>query len=267
MTFAFEGAPSAASAVRLRVMTYNIHHGAAAGGELCLSCIADIIQEQQADVVALQEVDRHWSARSDYADQARDLAGRLDLHYFFAPIYDLPPAPGQKRRRQYGLALLSRFPIVSQENLTLSRLSTLEERPEKKQKPGFPALTLNVEGTLLRVFGTHLDYRPDPGLRRAQVAEMLAHVGRLRTPAVLMGDFNALPAASELDPLKNVFVDAWPLSGKGPGYTYPADMPEKRIDGIYVTPAIEVDSVAVPPAQASDHRPVVAHLTVPQRSP
>ncbi len=39
-------------------MTYNIHHGEGTDGKLDLERIAALIKQEQADIVALQEVDR-----------------------------------------------------------------------------------------------------------------------------------------------------------------------------------------------------------------
>ena len=65
--------------------------------------IADLIQNEKADVIALQEVDRYrW--RSGYVDQAKELAELLGMDMRFAPslIYTAG---------QYGNAILSRYPI------------------------------------------------------------------------------------------------------------------------------------------------------------
>jgi endonuclease/exonuclease/phosphatase family metal-dependent hydrolase len=46
------------------------------------------------------------------------------------------------------------------------------------------------------------------------------------------------------------------------GGTYPATAPEKRIDYVTVSEEVRVDSATVPDTLASDHRPVLADLTV-----
>ncbi|MEA2494431.1 MAG: hypothetical protein QOJ29_2342, partial [Thermoleophilaceae bacterium] len=54
----------------LTVMTYNIHQGRDADGVLDLDRIATAIRAQNANLVGLQEVGRHWSADSAFRDQA-----------------------------------------------------------------------------------------------------------------------------------------------------------------------------------------------------
>jgi len=42
----------------IRIMTYNIHHGAGIDGKVDIDRIAKVIARENADIVALQEVDR-----------------------------------------------------------------------------------------------------------------------------------------------------------------------------------------------------------------
>src|SRR5690606_40244932 len=63
-----DAAPPKGRAVK--VLTYNIAHGVGHDGRLDLDRIAGVIRRSGADVVALQEADKHWDARSDFVDQA-----------------------------------------------------------------------------------------------------------------------------------------------------------------------------------------------------
>jgi endonuclease/exonuclease/phosphatase family metal-dependent hydrolase len=74
---------------------------------------------------------------------------------------------------------------------------------------------------------------------------------------VLLGDFNAEPAAPELSPLWTKLDDA---GDAGP--TYPADLPAKRIDYVTVSRGTPVTHTEVIDSTASDHRPVLAELSV-----
>jgi endonuclease/exonuclease/phosphatase family metal-dependent hydrolase len=254
----------AARQVRVRVLSYNIFHGAGADGVFDLSRTAAAIRETGADIVGLEEVDQHWDDRSQWTDEAAELGAMLGMRSFFAYIYDLPPVtPGQPNRR-YGLAILSRYPIVHAENHWITRLSTQDPNPTPAPAPGFPEAVVNVRGALVHVYATHLDFRSDPSVRQMQVRDTLAILAQDRPHAqqVLMGDFNAGPDAPELAPLWERVTDAWTVAGEGPGLTYPAEQPTKRIDYVTVSPGIGVTSVSVPTTLASDHRPVLASLTV-----
>jgi endonuclease/exonuclease/phosphatase family metal-dependent hydrolase len=251
------GAPAPAPATAtLRVMTYNIQSG---HGNLEGTVAA--IGDARPDIVGLQEVDVHWGERSGFVDQAATLGERLGMAVRFARIYLLPASDAARPPREFGVALLSKLPIVAWRNDTLTRLSTQDPDPVPAPAPGLLEAIIDVGGTRVRVFNTHLDYRANPSVRRQQVAEMLAYIGSLSVPTILLGDMNAEPQAPELAPLRAVLHDGW-LETAGPGLTYPADVPRKRIDYVLVSLHFRVLSSLVPATEASDHRPVIADLSL-----
>ncbi|GAB3579603.1 endonuclease/exonuclease/phosphatase family protein [Amycolatopsis endophytica] len=252
-------APAAASPRPvLTVASYNIHAGAGEDGVFDLDRTAAALRDLHADVIGLQEVDVHWDARSEYRDEAGELARALGMHVFFAPVYDLePPAPGAPRR-QYGVAVLSRYPILAARNHEITRWSTLTPDAEPAPAPGFAEVTVAVRRAPVRVYATHLDYRADPAVREAQVADMLGILGRARGPKILTGDFNAEPAAPELTPLWTKLADADPHGG-----TYPAADPVKRLDFVTASRDLAIRAARTVATTASDHRPVLAQLTLP----
>lgn len=252
---------SAAPPVALRVATYNIHAGAGEDNVFDLARTAEAIRALNADVVGLQEVDVHWGDRSDFVDEAQELAERLGMQAFFAPIYDFDPLTAGAPRRQYGVAVLSRYPILDAVNNEITRLSTQVPNPVPEPAPGFAEVTINVRGSHVHVYSTHLDYRADPTVRRMQVADTLDILAADSGPKVLVGDLNAQPGAPELAALWQELRDTAPGGAK----TYPAINPVSRIDVISVSPDITVVGTETRATEASDHRPVVADLLLHQR--
>lgn len=240
----------------LRVMTYNIQ-----SGHGNLEATATAIRTAHPDLVALQEVDVHWAERSGFADQATILGERLGMNVRFAPIYRIPASTSGQPIREFGVALLTRFPVQAWHNDTLTRLSTQDPNPIPAPAPGLLEATIDVHGTRVRVFNTHLDYRSDPRVRRQQVSEMMAHIGTADTPTIVFGDLNATPSAPELAPLRARLHDAW-SAAFGNGFTYPADGASKRIDYVLVSSHFVVRDASVPDTQASDHRPVIVDLSL-----
>lgn len=243
----------------LRVMTYNIHHGAGTDGRLDLQRIAGVIRDPGAEIVGLQEVDDHWSARSDFRDQARELADVLGMHYAYGANLDREPAePGQPRRR-YGTAILSEYPILDSENTLL---------PSPEEQRGVLEARINVRGVPLHFYDTHLENdsggKDESPTRAAQISAVLE---RTRDdggePAVIVGDFNAVPDEEEMSLVYARYTDAWLAGGEGPGYTIGAANPIRRIGYVFVSPEIGVEGATVPRTLASDHLPVVADLSLP----
>jgi endonuclease/exonuclease/phosphatase family metal-dependent hydrolase len=250
--------------VELRVASYNIAFGAGADHVFDVDRQIQALKAIDADIISLQEVDVHWAARSEFRDLATEIADALDMRVFFGHIYNLPPLADGQPNREFGIAMLSRYPILSAENHSVTRLSTQVPNPQPELAPGFPEIVVNVRGAHVHVYGTHLDFRGDPSVRQLQVADTLRIMGEDGdSRQLLLGDLNARPDAPELAPLWERVADAWALAN-GPvgGLTYPANAPDRRIDYVTVSPRVEVKSVSVPETLASDHRPVVADLIV-----
>jgi endonuclease/exonuclease/phosphatase family metal-dependent hydrolase len=237
-------------------MTFNMHHGVGTDGRLNLDRVAQVIRSAGADAVGLQEVDRHFGARSDFVDQATWLADDLGMYVAFGANLDLDPlVPGQPRR-QYGNAILSGGPILDWENTHLPRFDGHEQR-------GLLRARIVVSGRPVQVYDTHLQHN-DAAERLAQARAIVPLVADPGDPVVLLGDLNATPGAPEIRTLTGTLVDGWAAVGVGAGYTHPSGRPSRRIDYVMVSPDVVVDSIAVPRSgAASDHLPVVADLSPP----
>jgi endonuclease/exonuclease/phosphatase family metal-dependent hydrolase len=256
VVFAFAGLATPAEASPgprpLTALSFNIHHAGGLDGVVDLDRLAAEIRATHADVVGLAEVDRHYGERSDWADQPAELAGRLGMHVVFGANLDLePPAPGQPRR-QYGTAILSRYPIVDWHNTLLPK-----GKPEEEQR-GLLEAVLDVHGHPVRMMTTHFQH--DSAASRLLQAEVVADAVRAATePVVLTGDLNAPPEAPEVTTLTALLTDAFAAAGHGDGLTHPADVPTARIDYVLTAHARPVCSTVLPTA-SSDHRPVLARL-------
>ncbi len=239
-------------------MSFNIHHGVGVDGALDLGRISATVAGAAADVVGLQEVDRHFSSRSEFEDQTARLAAALGMQWVFGANLDRDPAGESDRRRQYGNAILSRFPIVSWSSTPLPRFPGTEQR-------GLLAATLDVDGVPLSAFCTHLQ-NGRRSVRRVQVPEVVGAVESSDPPVVLMGDLNATPGSPEVRELGRHLVDSWTTAGNGAGFTHSTRRPSRRIDYVFVSADLVVQSATVVHADASDHLPVLATLALPARA-
>jgi endonuclease/exonuclease/phosphatase family metal-dependent hydrolase len=238
----------------LKVLTYNIHHGRGLDRVLDLERIAAIIDESGADVVGLQEVDKHWSARSDWADQPAWFAQRLGTDVAYAANLDLPPLNPGELRRQYGTAILSRFPIKDFHNTLLPTYRGHEQR-------GLLEATIDVRGNDLRFADTHLTSY-NKAERLDQAKRVVNLLGASELPTVLVGDFNARPGALEITTLTAHWRDTWTEVGDGRGYTIKANKPTARIDYVLHSGGVLARSAEVITTYGSDHLPVFAELSL-----
>lgn len=243
--------PTTPPATGTVVMLFNIQHGESVDGNYNLQAVADKINGANPTFALLQEVDRRWDARSNNDDQPALLAQKTGMNACYGP--NLTNASGGN----YGNLILSKLPILSCTNTLLPKFnSTSEQR-------GLVEITVSVGGVTRRVYNTHL--QPNYDDRVVQVNAIVARTDSQPELKVLGGDFNVAAGAPELQPLYQRFTDVWQVKGVGNGYTYPSTGPTSRIDIIFVSPTITVNSASLITTNAliSDHLAVKTDVTIP----
>jgi endonuclease/exonuclease/phosphatase family metal-dependent hydrolase len=233
----------------LRVMTYNIHVGVGMDKKLDLQRIAEVINRQHPDLVGLQEVDRGVQ-RTQRIDEIAEIAKLTRMEYAFA--FNLAYQGGQ-----YGVAILSRFPIIATDHRLFKNLREAERR-------GFIRAEVNFHGRKLNFATTHLDYQFDDG-RLFEVQQLLEALRETKEPLIIVADFNDIPSGRSYQLMREYFADAWMNNDDAnSGFSYPADKPAKRIDYILFrsSDGIGAKRAWTVSTLASDHIPVVADLEV-----
>src|SRR5215217_8208131 len=146
--------------VPVRLVTFNTHHGVGDDARHDLPRLAKVLASVDADVICLQEVDRHFGDRSEDVDQALLLSRALDMQLAWGPAIDEPGSGGA--RRQYGNALLSRLPIL---------VSDVHRLPGGGEPRSALRTMLELDGGTLWVTNTHLS-TGNPERRADQVATL-----------------------------------------------------------------------------------------------
>lgn len=241
----------------LTVLTFNIRHGAGTDDRLDLHRISRVIDQQRADVVALQEVDRHFGTRSDHVDQPAWLGDRLRMTPLFGPNLCYPAPQAGAPAQEYGSALLTTRPVKSWRAAKLPCAEGQEAR-------GLLHAQLDVDGHIVAACCLHLSHETSDS-RFAQV-KSVAKMVDLTSSAVVMGDLNAHPGSDEIGYLNDRLTDAWQACGSGPGYTFPSSRPDRRIDYIFISPNMAAAQVSVVGVDSSsDHLAVCATLRIDNR--
>lgn len=242
------GSSRADEPVRIRVLSYNIHHGEGTDGRLDLQRLAGVIRSVDPHVVALQEVDRGVE-RSKRLDEPTELGRRTGM----TPVFErnIPYQGGD-----YGNAVLSRLPVTGHTNHKLPSHYVGEQR-------GVLAVELtapDARKTPIRVLATHLDYRPYEGERLESVRRIEEIVGDAPDrPTLLVGDLNSLPDSRVL----RSFEAHWRNPNTANLPTYPSDKPVRQIDYVLLRPAPRwkvIETRVLDEPVASDHRPLLVVL-------
>lgn len=232
----------------MKIMSFNTQHCLSFIDKVIdFSIIAKAITDFGADIVGLNEI-RGEGVHTDYTAQTETLAALTGMkYYYFAPALDVPNGG------PYGNAILSKIPLVKVENVPIP------DPCPKKYKRDYETrcvLKAELEGGLT-VLVTHFGLNPDEQENAVKtVMENLSD-----SKCVLMGDLNVTPESELLKPIREKMKDTAELFG-GERLSFPSDVPDRKIDYIFVTPDVEAVSADIPPIVASDHRPHVAEIKI-----
>ena len=141
----------------MQLVTYNIRYALGLDGRYDYDRIADAVRG--ADVIALQEVERHWR-RSDMADQPSLLAKRLtEYHFSYFPAFDMDASTTRadgsviNRRRQFGPMILSKHRILETRCHLLPKIATVHSLG---MEAGAVECIIDAPTGPLRVYSLHL---------------------------------------------------------------------------------------------------------------
>ena len=167
----------------VRIVSYNIKHGQGMDGKLDLGRTAAVLEELDADVIALQEVDRNCT-RSGKVDQPEWLGKRLGMHPRFAKFMDFQGG-------EYGLAILSKTEPAADFRHVLPEGA----EPRSALEVVLPAG--NQGESEISVVCLHFDWTT-PARRIPQINALLKALEDRDRPVVLVGDFNADPGSETM---------------------------------------------------------------------
>ena len=238
----------------LRVVTWNIERG------VKFEAVQSVLEELDADVVLLQEVDRFCS-RSDDRDVARELALQLRMNYVTAGEFQ---EVGEGRRNLpcvSGQAILSRLPIGGATTVRFDDQASLKWRlnPVQPRRGGRIALRARIAGALF--YSVHLESGGDEDRRANQVGDILANVPSSDEPVVIGGDFNNI---GDISSAMFKGLGAAGFKNAMSGDSIERTVARRPIDWIF-TKRITATSVVVRAADASDHDPVIARTVLQRR--
>jgi len=226
----------------LRVASYNIRKCVGLDRRRDPDRVLDVIAGIEADVVALQEVDRRLGGRPATLDRAR-IAEMTGLEAIDVARNDVSLG-------WHGNAILLN-PAVEIDAVERLELPGLEPR-------GAVLLQAKRGDRTFRIVAAHLGLTRDFRRRQLRAIVRAAHAAGPEVPTMVMGDFNEWRMDRGLEPLGRDF------SIHAPGLSFHAARPVAALDRIAVNAAVEVHDAGVVRTEASriasDHLPIWADL-------
>ncbi len=229
-----------AKGLTLKILTFNILHGATTKGDFDLDAIAKVIIEADPDLVALQEVDFKTNRARQY-DLVTELGYRTKMAPIFGKAMDFDGG-------EYGEGILSKFSFISTRNIALPFT------PGNEPRAALEILTMLPTGDTIAFVGTHLDHLRDEKDRVAQVKKINEVFSKNIYPTILAGDLNAIPGSTPITIIEEVWTPSY--NSGNPAPTFPSNEPRIKIDYVMFKPGnnwkvIETEVIQDP--VASDH--------------
>jgi endonuclease/exonuclease/phosphatase family metal-dependent hydrolase len=269
--------PSGDKTGTFRVQSYNLrlfnyfetqHNG------ISEKRILELLRNQQSDIICLQElyIVGNPEVREDAIRSA--IGGKYYSHFKIIST---------GKDRYYGIATLSKFPIVGKGDIVHAHSSSLSIYSD-----------VVAGGDTLRIFNNHLQsfhlHRMERTflneltaasedketmneirsissslkkgfIRRASQAEAVkAKIETSPYPVIVAGDFNDTPISYTYRTLRKGLNDAFLTSGYGAGFTYKGNYPPNRIDYILYDNNLECREFDIIKVRYSDHYPIVAYF-------
>ena len=235
------------SSTAIRILTFNIYHGATMKGDFDLDLIAGVIKAAAPDLVALQEVD-FMTRRARGYDLATEFGWRTGMASLFGRA--MPYDGGE-----YGEAILSRYSFIASRNTALPYTGNNEPRA------ALEVTTVLASGDTIIFIGTHFDHTGDEADRILQAKRINEILDNSRYPVILAGDLNAEPGSLPIMLLKDYWGSAYDKDAPVP--TYPSGVPVKKIDYVMYYPTERwkvISSEVIQDSVASDHCPYLVVL-------
>ncbi|OQC00883.1 MAG: Endonuclease/Exonuclease/phosphatase family protein [Firmicutes bacterium ADurb.Bin099] len=233
-------------------MTYNICSGMSYGEnrKRDLAQSAEVIKEYAPDILALNEV--HYNIRfSGFVKQAEEINKLLNYEYMYYG------KAGAIKEGFQGNALFSRYPVKTVHTVLVDQPAVLDEDVYYEQR-SFIDSVIDI-GKDLHVIVTHFGLAE--GERKNALDLLIPIFRQHRKSLVFMGDLNLEPHEEQLKSISGILKDTAAISNKK-YFTFPSDIPDRKIDYIFVSHDIKVNDIVVPLTTASDHLPYIADVFI-----
>ncbi|XWK91252.1 MAG: endonuclease/exonuclease/phosphatase family protein [Phormidium sp.] len=220
--------------------------------------LSNLIQKEQPNIVFLQEIVLKHTKRAfvwlkeTYPYQAGE-----------------PP-----------VAILSKYPILSTENLNLAGHQEVQQRAIiKVNQQDIVVYNMSASSPWIRLekilpFLSIPSY--DYSERTAEIQDLLQRIKKETLPVIVVGDFNMTDQSQDYNKLTEILQDAFQKSGFGFGFTWPhgwelsfliensqqkLNYPIFRIDYIWYSQHFGSHYAKVLPATGSEHLPIEAEIS------
>lgn len=261
-----------------KVQSYNVrlfNYYESKKGSISEKKILDLLNNQQSDIICLQEVFIAGDPEQKEKAIRSSLKGKYYSHFKVIP---------SGKNRYYGIATLSRFPIINKGDIIHEHSSSLSIytdlligkdtfrifnnhlqsfRLNRMEHSFLDEITTNSDDkeaidelkkisiSLIKGFKT----------RSAQAQVVKNRINKSPYPVIVAGDFNDTPVSFAYRKIRKGLNDSFVTSGYGAGFTYKGNYPPNRIDYVLYDDALECRKFEIMKVKYSDHYPIASYFS------
>jgi endonuclease/exonuclease/phosphatase family metal-dependent hydrolase len=227
--------------------------------------IATALKEHPADIVCLQELSIGYPGGAIH-DVPAYLAEQLGYHSYYKEL-PIESTDGSKLTLADGI--FSKYPIKDSRYTWINQPKAGGGYNDEYRV--YVEIDVEIEGKKLTVATSHMSYtdRFEPTESKKHETDLL--VGELKKHHdrfVFTGDLNAQPGSYTINAISDVLQNAGPDESQKTWTTKPfsyngfeAKSLDWRLDYVFTTPDIKVESAEVLKTDYSDHLPILAKLS------
>jgi len=234
--------------------------------------ILELLKNQQSDIICLQEIYIEGDPEQNEREIRLAIGGKYYAHFKLIST---------GKNHHYGIATLSKFPIINKGDIVHEKSSSLSIYSD-----------ILIDNDTIRIFNNHLQSFRLHRMERSFLNEMIetsddketineivtissslkkgfikrasqaqavkARIDKSPYPVIVAGDFNDTPVSYSYRKIRKGLNDAFVSSGYGAGFTYKGNYPPNRIDYILYNDAFECRQFDIVKVKFSDHYPIIA---------
>jgi len=236
--------------------------------------ILELLKNQQSDIICLQEIYLIGDPQQKENTIRSALGGKYYSHFKVIRT---------GRNRYYGIATLSKFPVIVRGDIVHDKSSSLSIysdvligkdtirifnnhlqsfRLHRMERTFLNELVQSGEDkeTINEIFSISASLRNGFVKRASQAKAVKAEIDKSPYPLIVAGDFNDTPVSYSYRKIRKGLNDSFVSSGYGAGFTYKGNYPPNRIDYILYDNSLECRQFDIIKVKYSDHYPIIAYF-------
>jgi endonuclease/exonuclease/phosphatase family metal-dependent hydrolase len=236
--------------------------------------IIQLLKDQKSDIICLQEVYFTGNPEQKEAALKSAIGGKYYSHL---------KVLRSGNNRYYGIATLSKFPIIRRGDIVHPSSSSLSIytdvvidrdtfrifnnhlesfRLQRMERSFLSELTESSDDkeTMSEIKGISLSLKKGFIKRAAQAQTVKDKINKSPYPVIVLGDFNDTPVSYSYRKIRKGLNDSFLSSGFGAGFTYRGNYPRNRIDYILYDDNLECRQFDILKVRYSDHYPIIAYF-------